>query len=277
MHTDSLLNLRAYACESQNLKLRYSVNGKYAPADLPLAEKYDFRVSVGYFKEDESTVPVRCDVISDGGATLLTVTDVDFSDFSFSIDSNSARWFYLRFVDSKGRRTWSPPVFTGREYDVYTNDGLIPIDSGEYTLCDKDGCAVPALSDGNVHTNATFDEGACELIFDFGRARSVAALGNYAPLIDIQKLRAEGISPVMPTSSFAVDYEISTSLDGESWEICKTGLFRAFAGEDIVRFAKRDARMVKLKINSTTGKRYGKKPYSDMPLVIAELSLFSEE
>ena len=272
--TDALLNLRAYACESENVKLRYTVNGMCAPCDLPLASVYEFKVKLGYFKDDKTTHPTVCELISDGGRTLKRIEGEDLSEFSFTVESDTARWFYLRFVDSEGRRTWSPPVFTGREYDDFGKNKLTPIDKSEFRIYDECGVSADALIDDDVHTNWQSEDGTATLTVDMGRVRRVRALGEYAPLIDIQKLRAEKIPEDMPKCSFAVDYVISASVDGENYEICDTGLFRAFAGEDIIEFAPREARYVRLEIKSTAGKRYGIKPYSDAPLKMAEISLF---
>ncbi|MBE6645527.1 MAG: discoidin domain-containing protein [Ruminococcaceae bacterium] len=272
--TDALLNLRAYACESENIKLRYSVNGRVAPCDLEPESKYRFNVKIGYFRDDNSTRPVRCELISDGGRTIKTVEDVDFDDFSFEIESDTARWFYLRFVDSEGRRTWSPPVFSGREYDLFTNDGLTPIDRSEFTVTDEKGSDTFALNDGDTYTEWSAEGGCASLTVDMGRERRVSALGCYAVLLNIQELRARGIPTALAASSFPVDYRISVSRDGAEYECVKEGLFRSFAGEDIVRFDSKFARFIKLEILSTTGTRYGKPPYSEMPLKIAEISVF---
>ena len=272
--TDALLNLRAYACESENIKLRYSVNGKCAPCDLELTDKYSFKVEIGYFHDDESTRPVRCELISDGGKTLKIIECADLDSFEFDIESDSARWFYLRLVDTEGRRTWSPPVFCGREYDVFTNDGLTPISGSELKIIDASGSDASALIDGNIFTEWQTESNSCSLTLDMGKERDVSALGCYAVLLDIQKLRAEGIPTALAASSFPVDYKISVSSDGEEFKTVAEGLFRAFAGEDIVRFDTESARYVRLDVLSTTGSRYGKAPYSEAPLKIAEISLF---
>jgi hypothetical protein len=120
---DAINNNRMYGTESGNVKLRYTVNGKAAPADLDYANTYRFHVELSYFTKDEMTVPVECAVISDGGKTLLKTTNIS-SSFDFEIQSDTARYFYLRFVDSEGKRTWSMPVWTGRKFDKYT-DALI--------------------------------------------------------------------------------------------------------------------------------------------------------
>ena len=43
---------------------------------------------------------------------------------TFEIPSDTASWFFLRLWDEEGRKTWSVPVFTGREPYLLHNDDL---------------------------------------------------------------------------------------------------------------------------------------------------------
>ena len=133
---DALRHNRFYGCESGNLKLRYTVNGKAAPAELDITSNYKFHVDISYFKEDETTKPISCRVVSDGGKTLLELSDIDFSSFDFEIASDTAHYFYLRFVDECGRRTWSYPVWTGREFIKKSSPDLCEIDLTGATATD---------------------------------------------------------------------------------------------------------------------------------------------
>ena len=272
--TDALLNLRVYASESGNIKLSYKVNGKSAPCDLELADKYHFEVKIDYFREDKATRPIRCEVISNGGVTLKTIENVNFESFEFDIESDSARWFYLRFVDSNTKRTFSPPVFTGRSATPYVTDDLKPIDKSGFKVISNDGTDASALIDDDTFTEWSINASECELTIDMGKENKVSALGNYAAAIDIMELRRKGINNSYALSSFPLEYVISTSADGVSYRDVASGLFRSFAGEEIVRFEKHSARYVKLKVLSTTGSRIARSNYSDAPLRIAELSLF---
>ncbi len=272
--TDALLNLRAYASESGNIKLRYFVNGKEAPCDLDEATRYHFEVKIDYFKEDNSTRPVRCEVISDGGKTVKTIENVNFEHFEFDVESDTARWFYLRFVDAKTLRTFSPPVFTGRAITPYVIDDLKPIDKAGFVVKDENGNSIPELIDDDTFTKWVSSGTTASLTIDMGCVRSVSALGNYAAALDIEEIRAKGIGVEEVEASFPVDYVISASLDGVNYEVCDEGLFRTFAGEEIVRFEKREARFVKLDILSTAGTRLGREAYMNAPIKIAEISLF---
>ena len=273
--TDALLGLRAYACESGNIKLSYKVNGVNAPCDLPLSDNYHFEVKIDYFEEDASTRPVRCEVVSDGGVTVKVIENVNFEDFSFDVKSDSARWFYLKFVDANTHRTFSPPVFTGREITPYVIDDLEPISPENFTAVDEKGRDASVIIDGNTLTNYEADTNKFAITVDMGAVYEVKALGNYAPLCDIMELRAKGLKAEFAEAPLPVDYRISASLDGKSYSLCREGVFRAFAGEEIVRFAPISARYVKLEILSTAGSRVDRAPYKDMPAKMALITLFS--
>ena len=270
--------MRAYACESGNIKLTYRVNGLTAPSDIPLTDKYHFEVDIDYFYEDEATRPIRCDVISNGGVTVKTIENEKFEHFEFDIESNEARWFYLRFVDSNTHRTFSPPVFCGREVIPYVIDDLKPIDKKLFKIEDvKFGTDASMLIDDDIHTEWTSKDTTCELVIDMGEVRSVSGLGNYAVSLKATPgMKDMGRTLAEAEAVFPADYVISASLDGENYETVAEGIFRSFAGEEIVRFEKRDARYVKLFVLQTTGKRLGRMPYAENPMKIAEISLFEE-
>jgi len=273
---DALLNLRAYACESGNIKLSYSVNGLNAPCDLPLTNGYHFKVEIDYFRKDESTRPIRCDVISNGGVTVKTLEKVNFESFEFDIESSDARWFYLRFVDANTKRTFSPPVFCGREPIPYIIDDLKPIDSKGFKITSADGSDASALIDGDTMTNWQIDGTSCNLTIDMGECRKVSALGNYAAAMQTPWPPPANVGLVQGEMEavFPVDYVISTSIDGVNFEKKSEGIFRTFTGEEIVRFDTHEARYVRLEVFSTTGSRLGRAPYDKVPLKIAELSMF---
>ena len=272
---DALLNLRAYASESGNIKLNYSVNGITAPCDLPMATSYHFKVEIDYFEEDNATRPVICEVISDGGKVIKSFENINFESFEFDIESDSARWFYLRFVDSKTLRTFSPPVFTGREVTEHIISDLTPIDKKGFKAYDSKGRDATALIDDDPVNEWVADGTSAEIIIDMGRVCEISALGNYS--VGLLRPYTGDIKVIMATleSVFPVGYRIHTSLDGVNYELCDEGIFRTFSGEEIVKFAPRMAKFVKLELLDTTGSRLGRAPYNEIPMKIAELTLFN--
>ena len=276
---DALRNNRFYATESGNVKLKYTVNGKSAPADLDDAVDYLFSVELSYFREDETSVPVSCSVISDGGKTLFTTSEISNS-FSFSIHAESARYFYLRFVDSNGHRTWSMPVWTGRAFDKYEEPSLTPINLSEASAYDvTSGIDAPAVIDGDAYNTWEGKGGTASIVIDLKEAQSVSALGYYPRIIERptsetpKEIRAswreENLTSTLPTS-----FAIYTSLNGEGYEKRAEGVFRIFGGESIITFEPTTARYVRLDILSTTGKDTYPALWGNAKCSIGNISLF---
>ena len=205
---------------------------------------------------------------------MKVIEGVCFESFSFDIESSDARWFYLRFVDSKTYRTFSPPVFTGRAITEYRIDDLAPIDSSKFKAVDGLGRNASVLVDGDTMTTYVADGSEFTVTVDMGEKKCIKALGNYAALVDVMELRAKGLKSDYAEASLPVDYRISTSLDGENFTTAREGLFRAFAGEEIVRFNPTDARYVRLDVLSTTGKRSGRAAFVNAPAKMALITLF---
>lgn len=272
---DALLSGRVYASESGNVKIAYSVNGSFAPADLAIADKYSFKVDLSYFNDDESTRVVKCEVISDYGKTVYSTECEGKSHIEFEICSDSARYFYLRLVDKEGRRTFSVPVYSGRATDAPASCEPTPIDKSKMKVCDLLGAENAELlindKPRDVWQSA---RGAAELVFDIGEEREVSALGHIAPEVHADRITATGLNSTELEARFARDFVISASLDGESYEPVREGLFRNFGGEEIIRFAPTRARFIKLSVKNTVGKCSGWRKYENAPLEISEITLF---
>lgn len=273
---DALRHNRFYACESGNLKLRYTVNGSTAPCELADTANYNFHVELSYFKADDTTKPINCRVISDGGDTLLTLTDVDFSSFDFEIKSDTAHYFYLRFIDEKGRRTWSCPVWTGREFKKYVEPELEEIDLTSAVAVDiLTGNDAAKLINGDV--NDFWEAGAnkASIVIDLKEEKEISGLGNYVRRVtrESSTLNLSKYSMLI-TAGFPTKIRISTSLDGESYKTAAETICRVFGGEQIITFPKVTARYVKFEVLSTVGQDNLPKPYADTNITIGNISLF---
>lgn len=273
---DALRNNRFYATESGNVKLKYTVNGTTAPCDLTLDTNYKFHVELSLFKEDETSLPVECSVISDGGKTVLKITDTDLTSFDFEIDSDSARYFYLRFVDANGRRTWSAPVWTGRTFDKYVEPSITPVDMSKATAIDiLTGEDASAVIDGDVYNTWTARSEKASVLIDLKDEYNVCALGNYPRIIN-RVPRAENpkwceadYSSTIPTS-----FEIYTSVDGISFEKRAEGISRMFGGENVVTFEKTLARYVRFDVLSNVGCDSVPHRYGNAISAIGNLTVF---
>jgi hypothetical protein len=276
---DALRNNRFYATESGNLKLRYSVNGKQAPCDLDEATSYKFHVELDYFKDDAATRPTKCSVVSDYGKTLLTLEDFGDS-FDFEITSDTARYFYLRFVDSNFERTWSMPVWTGREFDKFEEPKLTPIDLSEATAVDiLTGADASGAIDGDVYTPWEAESGKASIVIDLKCEKEIKALGLYPRMVvrpsksrEYEKWlvwREPDFSSTLPTN-----IAIYASLDGEVYEKCTDGLCRMFGGENVFTFEPTKARYLRFDILSTVGHDATPHLFGDAKCSVANLTLF---
>ncbi len=273
---DALYNLRFYASESANIKLLVKVNGKNVPCDLDMAEKYDFSVNISCFEDDETSIPIRCDVISNNGKTVKSIENVDFSNFDFSVKSNEAEYFYLRFVDSKERRTWSPPVFTGRRNSDMTEKSLFPIEKQGFTVTELlTDTNVDVLANNDVYDTWDSNLKKAELLVDMKGLYDICAVGIYSPRCISGELKAAGDSLKSRIDRFVSGYKIFTSVDGECFTEQISGVVRVFGNEEIISFNKTSARYVKFCAISTVGMQRGLEDGADATLNIAELSVYT--
>ena len=268
---DALRNGRCYCSDSGNVKLYCEVNGKAIPCDLEPTEKYRFHVEVDYFEKDEDSVPVKCAVISDYGKCVKEITDADFSSFDFEIESDSARWFYLRLEDRKHRKTLSPPIYCTREYDPILKDEPNPIDKSEFEAKELiSGADASVIINDNPCEAFESELGQAEILIDMKKIHEISALGHY-PYRLIRKKEVDA-APIV--ASFAGEYEVSISTDGKNFTTVAEGAVRVYGGEVIIRFKRSKARFVKFTVKSNAGKMTGYPKYEGLGLKIGELTVF---
>ena len=276
---DAMRNNRFYSTESGNVKLRYTVNGKQAPTDLDITTSYKFHVELDYFKEDETTRPTECTVISDYGKALLTLKDFG-NTFDFEISSDCARYFYLRFVDSNFDRTWSMPVWTGRAFDEFTEPDVTPIDMTGATAFDiLNGEDASLAIDGDVYTPWEAKTGKASIVIDLKSEKVIKALGLYPRMI-VRPSKSKDYENWVVwresdySSTLATSISVYASVDGKNYEKCTDGSCRMFGGENIFTFEPTRARYVRFDILSTVGHDAVPHLYGDARCSVANLTLF---
>ncbi len=278
---DALLSNRFYGTESGNVKLTYRVNGITAPADLPENDKYIFGVNISLFHDDPSTMPVRCEVISDGGRVVKTITDVDFSSFKFIIRSKDAGYFYLRLIDSQGRKTWSPPVWTGRPLTgTGAPDGIEPIATAVTAIDLDTGKDATAAVDGDYLNSWIGEERTASLLLTLDEETEISALGHMPHVIIRPKSRdpqSVDFEEQLESPGFPHTFAISTSLDGEHFDRCYEGTVRIFGNEQIFPFAPVKAKYVKFEVLSTVGTDSYIKKHQNNNVYIGNLTLFQNK
>ncbi len=275
---DAIMSCRIYASESGNVKLAYTVNGVCAPAVLTPCDKYEFNVKVSLFHEDADALPVECKVISNRGKTVKTITGEALSDFSFTVNSDEAEYFYLRLRDSKNRKTWSVPVFTGRATENKPISSLAPIDKSGFSATDvKYATDANLLVSDDPNESWHSDHSDAEIVIDMGRIEKITALGHYPRIITRELLKEISKRPEALIAELPVEYTLQTSVDGVKYCLCDTGLFRVFGGEEIIEFKETSARYVKLSIHSNVAEYSGHKKSFREGLAMGELTLYKKQ
>lgn len=274
---DALLENRAYACMSGNVKLRYSVNGHTAPATLPMAKTYKFHLQTSYFNDIPDTKIIKGEVISNGGVTVKEL-EGDFSDMSFEIFSDTASWFYLRLWDQEGRKTWSVPVFTGRAPYQTHNDDLEPLSKFGVTVLDeRTGESASQLMCDDPFKYWKAKETTASVLIDLKKEELISGLGHYARVLYGRFIKQTGIAKENVPFFWAgctFGYRVSTSTDGENYTVCAEGVLRTVSGEEIIRFQKRMARFIRLEILSTIGSNSHRKGFEEASVVLGELTVY---
>lgn len=267
---------RVYATESGNVKLRYTVNGKQAPTDIsPEVTDYKVRVELGYFNDDPSTHPTRLEVISDFGACIYS-TEITSDTLEFTLNSSTARYFYLRLIDPHGRKTWSAPTYLGRAPEVYDKDRVLtPMRKFHLTAYDE----VSLTDAGTVFTDDPTGvwrapEQTASLFIDLNNPHYVNAIGHLAETFVRDEIKAKHTMQGFLFAPFVAEYRISTSLDGFNFTTVKEGCIRIFGSEEILTFPTTLARFIRFEILSTVGARSGQDIFKNAKPSIAELTVF---
>ena len=273
---EALLNCRAYASSTGNVKVRYTVNGKAAPTKLSWCNKYDFHLEISYFYDDPTTEIVRGEVISDGGRKILDL-EGDFSNMDFTIESKTASWFYLRLWDEEGRKTWSVPIWTAKEPYFVETAAFEPISKEGFTAIEETTGADASvlLCDDPLKPFVT-DGKTCSILIDMKEMKNIRGLGIYPRTILGEHLKAVGFAhPKQALAQNPYHIVISTSEDGETFRKKADAVFRSNSLEEIIPFDRTEARYIRLEVLSTVGAESHRKEFEDLGIALGELTPFT--
>lgn len=275
---DAIRNCRVYATSSGLVKLKFLINGYPMAQTLPLTDTYQFHVELGLLQEEESAWPVTCQVISDYGMPVKTLDCKGLRTLDFELKSDNARYFYLRLIDSEGRKTWSAPIWTGRAFDEIEENDLIALDKAEFTAMDETtGQNAEALLDNDSTTAYTSESSAPAIVIDMKKLQKVCAVGHVAPVMIRRPLMDAGVDLAEKTAEFVSRFCISTSCDGKTWTPGTERIARMFGREEIFEFPEREARYVKFQVLSSVGLESAWPRFAQSKVSIAELTVFSKE
>ncbi len=276
---DAIRQGRAYATESGTVKLRYSVNGKVAPADLDEASEYNFHIDLDTFDGNDEALPVSLRVISDYGRTVYELDCKNKKSIDFTLTSSTARYFYLRFLDKNGNRTVSCPVYTGRAYDDFEKlPAVRPLDMSGFSAVEADsGADASVVINGDPFTSYHSDKETTSILIDMKEERRIAALGMFAPyVLRTNEKIGDRYKLTEAVETIPADVAVYTSKDGKVFEKQADAYCRIFADEDIIRFSPTDARYVRFDVLSTVGRYSGNPKYAGAKAAIGNVTLFEE-
>ena len=264
---DALRSARIYATENGNVKLDYTVNGGRPGDTLPLTDHYEFKIHIEPFTTPADKI-AYIEIYSDYGRKVAeTTADSDAVDIIMTVVSNTARYFYIRIVSEMGDRTWSSPVWTGREFDV------CPLPKFTGKRLDKAGWTINAGAEACINDNPlepwTADGSSAVLTIDMGEEKYINGFSYYPHKLERKEM--------LKYASFAGDYVCSVSTDGKHYEKVAEGAFREYCGEQLVRIKPTHARYVRLSILNTSGVCSRKPRYINEPLMIGELNVFQAD
>jgi len=279
MFYDAIIKHRVYASESGAVDLRFTVNNAVMGETLPQTDTYRFHVETTLINDTEDAMPVLCEVISDYGKTVYSSPFTGTADFT--LNSETARYFYLILTDTQHRKTWSAPVWTGREFDDLTFlTSLKPLDKTGFTAYDTlhntdagkliNNDPTDVWCAGNTHAS---------VIIDMKQVQRICAVGHYTPGfydVELDKIGDRSAFIEDRVAGFVCDYRICVSTDGVNFREVRSGFIRNFGGEDILHFPACDARFVRFDALSTVGKDTKHPSLSNSTVHIAELSVFQE-
>lgn len=271
---DAVRNNRVYATENGKVRLEYTVNDFGCGETLNNSNLYIFNVDISYFEtplKDERVCFLE--VVSDGGNTVkkLELSLADSQKLSFELTSDSARYFYLKITSHNGDRTWSSPVWTGREFDKY------PIEEPELTEIDKTSWKVIYTSGGNSEANLISggseapwmaDSSSAEFVIDMGSVTEISAVGIYPHAVSREN---KDMTLDQMVARFVSDYEIYTGVDCSDFELASKGMVRCYGEEKIDVFPTVQCRYIKIKVLSTAGSASYKKQFMHAPVMIGEI------
>ncbi len=272
---DAIRNNRVYATGSGNVKLYYEVNGIAAPATLPETDTYEFKVKIDYFHYNPQTEVTKMLVVSDRGEYVETIDCTGKSEVTFTIHSDTARYFYLRLIDRKKNKTFSCPIWTGRAPIPAPTQPLQPLDKKGFTAVDiESGEDASVVLSDDPYKHFRSKGVTSTIVIDMQSEQTISALSHYPRLVSAHELRDEGQIAPWYLCELPRHFRLSTSVDGEEYTVQKEGGFRDFAYEEFVRFPETKARYVKLEVLTTVGLDSERKDFKLSHVAINELTIW---
>lgn len=279
MFIDAIRNNRIYATENGNVKLWYTVNERMPGVTLDLTDTYSFHVDISHFNKPANDEKIMLlEVISDYGKAIKTIelNPDECSSLDFVINSDTARYFYLKLTSLEGDRTWSSPVWTGRGFDPLCHEIFAgtELDKSKWSVVSSsDGTDPQKLFSGSHEDPWTGTDTSAEFVIDLGELTDISAIGLYPHMVSRTD---ESLTDTEATARFVSDYEFYVADESGDFIMVSKDTIRCYGEEKIDEFENKKARYIKIKILSTAGASQHKSKYKNSPVMIGEIYAYKK-
>ncbi|MFR2838633.1 MAG: CehA/McbA family metallohydrolase [Zhenhengia sp.] len=236
-----------YAVQDKNFQVEFAVNGRIMGSILsPKDHTYHIEVEVLHKEPHEGGAFKRLEIISDYGQVVASCERKDFHmKWNVTLESETARYFFLRVVNEEGKKAWSAPVWTGRKPDEKVEavkgrrirpEAMKVI----YASSEKDSCKACEILNPDTKTYWESEETSGEIIIDLGEEKELIGIGyrkNYIAYED-----KEALAKLMDGYCYEVSKE-----EQEGYEVVASGRVRNYGSEHYRSFEAIKARYVKIK------------------------------
>lgn len=273
---DAILSNRCYASESGKLCLRYSVNGAVAPATVEAADSYTFHIDA-FYADGSAMEPMQLDVLSDGEKRVARLDKVDVSSLTFTVTDKDAHYFYLRFTDALGQKTWSTPVWTTLAPVAETDESLRLADKSTFLVRDAIADADASMLLNNTPNDAYRGKRTVQLTVDTREEKTFGAISIFAPMFEKREQLPPPDKQPEVLAHFPCRIALYYSTDGQTYQKLREGCVRVFGGENRFDFEAVTARYWRIDILTSVGQESGWPQYTDTPIDVGELEFYEKK
>jgi hypothetical protein len=244
---EAIKDNRVYATEDNNLKLEFYVNNSIMGSKLSdkLNENFNIKVKVNEPDQYDSEAKIsKLEIISDYGKTIYSKDLYGYDiEENISLRNKTARYFFVRVTKKDGKRAWSSPVWTGRDFDNISprNEKAERLINSNWIISSvniEGGSDIKAF-DGKLNTQWQSTGNNAELLVDMGREESICAIGYIKHNIPLAN--------ETEANKLMSEYEYYISTDNKNWAKVSKGNIRAFGREHYEKFTPRVGRYIKIK------------------------------
>ncbi|MGL4738184.1 MAG: discoidin domain-containing protein, partial [Cellulosilyticaceae bacterium] len=238
---------RVYAVQDRHIQIEFSINDQIMGSTLSAEEKtYHIKVEVLHKSPEEGKPFERVELISDGGMVVALNEEKSFHiKWDLILQSEEARYFFIRVVNEAGKRAWTAPIWTGRApkaEKTYEKGTRIPFEQITIASQSSEQEQAKAIEILNKDTMTYWEseETSGQIILDLGASKEIVGIGyrkNYIPYED-----SKALAKLMDH----YEYAVSETLEGEE-QVVASGRVRNYGKEHYRGFEKVKARYIKIR------------------------------